>query len=195
MVSPFSTQTLLYTEKFHTVKHYLQLSALVVDNSHAAKQQCVMTQSDTIGIVNNANQDRRASARAQRMSLFAHAFLANGRNATAAAIAAGYSTASARSAGSRLLKTATVRAVVDAADATIQRINGVSEQTIRDELALLAFAPVGPGVKASDKNKALDSLARMEGLFKEAEEVQRFSYADRLQRALDRKRQRQVEDP
>ena len=84
---------------------------------------------------------------------------------------------------------------MEAADAALLKIQTVSEEAIRNELAVLAFAPVGPGVKASDKNKALDSLARMEGLYKEAEEVQRFGYADRLQRALDRKRRRQAQEP
>jgi phage terminase small subunit len=136
--------------------------------------------------------DMRKNATAQRRALFANAYLANGRKGTKAAITAGWNERTAASAASRLLKTAEVKAIIKAADDAVTKIQQVSEASIRTEFARIAFAELGPGVKASDKNAALANLARIEGLFKEAEEVRTFTYADRLQRALDRKRQAQA---
>ena len=120
------------------------------------------------------------------MTLFAHAYLANGRNGMQAAISAGYSARTAATQASRLLKHSTVKAIVQAANQSSLKIQGVSditEECILMEYATLAFMPIGPHLKASDKKGALDSVSRIKGLFNDSVEVNVFSYQDRLMRA------------
>lgn len=83
----------------------------------------------------------KASA-AQRRMLFVDAYIANGENATQAAITAGYSPKTADQQGSRLLKDVKVKTVLEARRAALREKSGLSvERTLR-EVARLAYADI-----------------------------------------------------
>jgi len=74
-----------------------------------------------------------------KMELFAHAYLANGQNATQAAIHAGYSRKTAYESGSRLLKHPRVQAIISTAhNERITHLTCTSERILQ-ELSRLAF--------------------------------------------------------
>lgn len=79
---------------------------------------------------------------AERKALFVEAYIANGGNATEAAKAAGYSAATARSQGSRLLTDADIKASVAArAQETAQKYELNTELVVRSIVQELTFDP------------------------------------------------------
>lgn len=80
----------------------------------------------------------QASA-AERRNLFAEAYLSNGGNALNAALAAGFSEKSAQSQGSRLLRNAKVRAILDSKLAETFSELKITRERILQERARLAF--------------------------------------------------------
>lgn len=82
---------------------------------------------------------------ARRQAFIDHYLATN--NVTKAAILAGYSKKTAASQGSRLLKDAKIAAVVDARRATLRETLVVNAETVKAEVAKLAFASVGNFIK------------------------------------------------
>ncbi len=81
-----------------------------------------------------------ATAAAHRRAVFIEAYLANGRNATEAAITAGFSVKTAGSQGSRLLKDVKTQALIAARTAELGiKIGLTTERTLR-EVARLAYS-------------------------------------------------------
>ena len=81
------------------------------------------------------------------------------RNATAAAIKAGYSKASAHAQGCHLLKTPKVRDELARRAMEIARQTNIEGARVLEEIASIAFAPITKGyINANDKLKALDML-------------------------------------
>lgn len=82
-----------------------------------------------------------AGSAEQRRKLFIEAFLSNGENVTEAALAAGFAPKSASSQGSRLLKTAKVKAEIDKRRAEIiESIQDKTNLTVARVLESLAHA-------------------------------------------------------
>lgn len=78
----------------------------------------------------------------QRRAIFIDAYIANGENATDAAIRAGYSAKTAYSAGGRMLKSVEVKAAIDRRRAELSKKVGLSvERTLR-EVARLAYSDI-----------------------------------------------------
>lgn len=75
----------------------------------------------------------------RRQQIFVAEFMANGGNATKAAIVAGYSKATADSQASRLLKDVKVAAVVDAWTASVLSRKKVTAEGVLDELRKIAY--------------------------------------------------------
>lgn len=93
----------------------------------------------------------KAAADAKRLK-FAEAFIANGHNATQAAIAAGYAENSAGVTGARMLKDAKVAAILaEHARKLADRFNVTTENVLR-EAARIAYFDVG---QCFDENGAL----------------------------------------
>lgn len=70
---------------------------------------------------------------------FVAAYLANGFNATQAAIAAGYSAKNADTQGSRLLAQSKIRAVLDAKKQKLTAKREITAERVLDEIAKMAF--------------------------------------------------------
>lgn len=77
-----------------------------------------------------------------RYRLFVKAYLANGRNGTAAAITAGYAENSAHAQGSRLLKNAKVRALLDKETARVEKKLDISAERVLQQYAKIAFGDI-----------------------------------------------------
>ena len=93
-----------------------------------------------MGTVKNAKGDRELTDRQER---FAQEYSANGGVAATAAVAAGYSAASAASQGSRLLKNVNVAARIrELHEETAHRL-GATRETVVSELAAIAFSSLG----------------------------------------------------
>jgi phage terminase small subunit len=111
-----------------------------------------------------------------KKKLFVADYLANGCNATKAAIAAGYSERTAYSQGQRMLKNVEVAKMIAAGiERAVQKAE-ISQDELVAELRALAFAPVDLNlVDASDvlraKSKALVDLAKLLGYWKERTEL------------------------
>ncbi|MGJ3499893.1 Terminase small subunit (plasmid) [Piscirickettsia salmonis] len=92
-------------------------------------------------------------------------------NATQAAIRAGYSEKTARSQGQRLLTNADVKQGIAEKNKKINEKYSINHDSIRQEMAKLAFISLSQlgdketGIKAQDKIKALDCLAKIEGMY------------------------------
>jgi phage terminase small subunit len=80
-----------------------------------------------------------ASAAARRL-IFAKAYIANGRNATQAAIAAGLSAKTAGSSGQRMLKNVATATLIAELAAPAAKIAGLSIERTLQEVARLAYA-------------------------------------------------------
>ncbi len=78
----------------------------------------------------------------ERRALFAEAYLSNGRNATHAALDAGFSPKSAPSQGARLLKHAKVRQILDSRQQETLGKLQITTERILEETARLAFSDV-----------------------------------------------------
>jgi len=111
-----------------------------------------------------------------RREAFVRHYVANGGNATQAAISAGYSPDTAYSQGGRLLKDVEVAAAIEKQRAAIRVRYDISDDRIQQELAGIAFAtvtmthddkgrPFASDVDYPVKVQALDKLARMGGLY------------------------------
>ncbi|MGC8534913.1 MAG: terminase small subunit [Rhizomicrobium sp.] len=87
----------------------------------------------------SAKKPTNHAAAVVRRRTFAEAYIANGRNATQAAIAAGYSPKTARMQGSRLLTCDDVKVVINAVAARSQAISGLTADRTLLELARLAY--------------------------------------------------------
>jgi len=74
-----------------------------------------------------------------KRSLFVKAFIANGGNATQAAIAAGYSAKTAKQTGSRMLTFVDVKAAVEAYRAHASERAGLSAERTLQEVARIAY--------------------------------------------------------
>lgn len=92
-----------------------------------------------MGTVKNTEEDRKLTDRQER---FAQEYSANGGVAATAAVAAGYSAASAASQGSRLLRNVNVAARIrELHEETTHRL-GVTREEVVHELAAIAFSSV-----------------------------------------------------
>ena len=80
----------------------------------------------------------KAEAAAKR-DLFVKAFITNGGNATQAAIEAGYSKKTAKSAGSRLLTNVDVKAAIEAQREKVSTKAGLTAERTLQEVARLAY--------------------------------------------------------
>ena len=80
------------------------------------------------------------AAAAVRRAVFARAYLANGRNATKAAIAAGFSPKSAHTRGLELVKDREVAAMIDEAYAELSKITRLDQERTLQEIARLAYS-------------------------------------------------------
>lgn len=78
-------------------------------------------------------------AKDHRRQLFVHAYLANGRNATQAAITAGYSQKTATVQGSQLLTDPKIAAQVMVASEKAQAVSGLTVERTLQEVARVAY--------------------------------------------------------
>lgn len=80
------------------------------------------------------------SAAATRRKAFAHAYIANGRNRTEAAITAGYNPNTAYSAGSRLLKDGETKDLIDQLTAKAEQKAELTTENVLREVRRLALS-------------------------------------------------------
>lgn len=122
---------------------------------------------------------RKPKAVVDREAKFLEAYLNDPeRNATRAAIKAGYSKHSAASQASRLLRRANIAQVVAQADVKVAQhvekvVEGfaITKEAIAQELASIAFAKIDPDtIKAADKIRAGVDLAKLYGFLTEKQE-------------------------
>jgi phage terminase small subunit len=92
-----------------------------------------------------------------RQQRFVEEYLANGGNATQAAIAAGYSEPTAKQQGSRLLTNADVAAAIDTGRAALTEQSGVSAERLIAELSAIAFGDLRDVVRWDDDEVELKS--------------------------------------
>ena len=79
----------------------------------------------------------------ERRAIFTEAYLSNGRNATQAALTAGFAPKAAASQGARLLKHVKVRQILDSRQQeTLGKLQITTERTLQ-ETARLAFSDIG----------------------------------------------------
>ncbi|OAJ35323.1 terminase small subunit [Piscirickettsia salmonis] len=92
-------------------------------------------------------------------------------NATQAAIRAGYSEKGARQQAHKLLTNADIKKAIAIRNKKVNEKYSIDHDSIRQEMAKLAFISLSQlgdkekGIKAQDKIKALDCLAKMEGMY------------------------------
>lgn len=125
-----------------------------------------------------------------RQQLFVKTYIANGFNAGAAALAAGYSPHTAPQIAGRLLATPTVMAAVEEGKKKLFRKYDVSAERVVQELALLGFSNMQDYMEVTEDGAArldlsnltrdqaaaisqLDSEVYMEGHGEDAEQVKR----------------------
>src|SRR5512139_3125821 len=106
----------------------------------------------------------KASA-AERRALFVQAYMANGHNATQAAITAGYSEKTAHSKGAQLLREVKVSGALSVAAKGAWDKAQLSADGALREVAGMAFGEVGEPLTHANKLKALDMLFKHLGLF------------------------------
>lgn len=109
------------------------------------------------------------SAAAERRRAFALAYIANGRNATQAAISAGYSPNGADAVGARMSGDVRVSSLIDELTEKHSTASGVSIERTLQEVSALAYvdpAASGATVKYSEKLTALEMLMKHQGLYK-----------------------------
>ncbi len=90
------------------------------------------------------------------------------RKATHAALRAGYSPKTAKHSAWRLLRQPEVRSEIDARLALVQKKMLPEQDSVIDQLAQVAFAPIDDGnssVKVAEKLRALELLGRHLGMF------------------------------
>lgn len=114
-------------------------------------------------------------ALSEKQKLFVKEYLTD-RNATQAAIRAGYSAHSATEQGSRLLTYAKVKAAVEKATAGRIRRLDITADKIIEEIGSIAFTDVTKKkafqpIKAGDKLKALELLAKNQKLLTDVQET------------------------
>lgn len=108
--------------------------------------------------VKRAKAGTSKEAAAARKALFVEAYIANGGNATQAAIAAGYSAKTAGSMGSQLLKDIKVsEEIAKSAKALANKYELTAERTIR-EIARLAYSDPRRFYNADGSIKAIHEL-------------------------------------
>ena len=93
------------------------------------------------------------SGTAERRQAFVQAYITNGHNATQAAIAAGYSSATARSQGQRLLTNVAVGRELATAARNVAAATGLETQRTLSEIACICY--VDPAELYDDDNKLL----------------------------------------
>ena len=87
---------------------------------------------------------RPRSGTAERRQAFVQAYITNGHNATQAAIAAGYSAATARSQGQRLLTNVDINRELAAAAREVAAATGLeTKRTVREVARICYFDPLG----------------------------------------------------
>jgi phage terminase small subunit len=79
------------------------------------------------------------SAAIARRNMFAHAYIANGRNGTQAAVTAGFAPGSAQVTASQLLSDPMVRELVDNLTANLQTITALTTERVLRETGRVAF--------------------------------------------------------
>ena len=79
---------------------------------------------------------------AARYKAFVHAFIANGRNATQAAITAGYSEKSATAAGSKLLNSPVIKLLIEQFEARLAERTAITTERVLQEIGRVAFADI-----------------------------------------------------
>jgi phage terminase small subunit len=101
---------------------------------------------------------RVINASDDRYRIFVSAYLGNGMNATQAAIAAGYSEATAYSQGSRLLKRPEIAAMIAAGSRqAVEKLDYSAERTL-EEIARIAFFDVRAIMNADGSVKPITQL-------------------------------------
>lgn len=104
------------------------------------------------------------------------------RNATQAAIRAGYAPRSAKSCGNRLMTQDDIKKRIAEITAELDAETQITPQWVRTEIARIAM---DPEVMPRDQLKALEMLARMMGLFEPKQEdggnVVRYVYGDDME--------------
>ena len=104
-------------------------------------------------------------------------------NATQAAIRAGYSGKTARSVGNENLTKPDIQKYLSELQLEAQTRTETKRDDIIDELKSIGFADIDPdNIKASDKLKALDILARMLGLDKPKWQTAEDDIADKFRK-------------
>ena len=106
-----------------------------------------------------------------RRKAFVRAYMANGNNATQAAIAAGYSVETAGTQGWRLLKDERVRALIDAENAAIEGRNAITADFVLGRLKAEAMGAESDAARVA----ALNLLAKHLGLFAPEQHNHQFS--------------------
>lgn len=99
-----------------------------------------------------------ASSAKARKALFVDAYLANGGNATQAAITAGYSEKTAKQQGSRLLTSVDIREAIAKRTQVVAEKVGLSVERTLQELARLAYADPRKLYKEDGSLKAIHEL-------------------------------------
>lgn len=99
-----------------------------------------------------------AGSAEQRRKLFVEALLSNGENVTQAALAAGFAPKSAASQGSRLLKNAKTRQLLDTRRAELLDTARITTETILENLAQALFFDPRKLLKEDGTPKALHEL-------------------------------------
>lgn len=97
-----------------------------------------------------------------RQKLFVRAYLANGRNATQAAVAAGYSKARANDTGYKLLKLPEVQVLVADAVAEVEKITGLDAERTLLEVARIAYGDPRRLYHADGTPKSMQELGDSE---------------------------------
>lgn len=99
----------------------------------------------------------KASAETRKVA-FVEAYLSNGRNATAAALTAGYSKGGAAKQGYRMSKDPSIMSMIAARQAEIERKIGLTTERTLQELARLAYSDPRKLYHADGRMKAIHEL-------------------------------------
>lgn len=105
-----------------------------------------------------AKPGKAAAEAAHRRVLFVEAYMANGGNATQAAIAAGFSEASAGQRGYELLKEPAVAETLAARRKALQEAHGLTTERVLKELARVALSNPGQLCNADGRLKGPHEL-------------------------------------
>lgn len=100
-----------------------------------------------------------------RQEKFCRAYVANGGNATKAAIDAGYSAKTANPQAARLLAKVSIREFIDSLKKPMQEQLGITAEWVRQRLKEEALLQRHQGGSQSGRIKALELLGRDVGMF------------------------------